>query len=312
MPIESWQITGREEWLERRRQDITGSVAAALLGVHERITPLQLYLDKAGVVSLDNGDTPAMRRGRLLEPLALTLIKEAHPDWQAVPAQDYIRDPVHRLGVTPDVYVHDAYGRFGVVEVKSVEPGVFQRTWCRDGTIQPTMASAVQATLARHLAGAEFAMVGVLRVGMAVDFDLIEVPRTPGLIERLEAAADDFWRSVELQQPPAPNFPADTDLVLQIAKGADTGETLELPDGDNYLPALLAEYVEKRSAVLEAEKRCKTIKAEVLHRMGPATTLTQSGRVLATAKTRHCKAEAKPRPAYSFRDFRIPVGALEP
>jgi predicted phage-related endonuclease len=46
MPIESWQITGRDEWLERRRQDITGSVAAALLGVHERITPLQLYRGK--------------------------------------------------------------------------------------------------------------------------------------------------------------------------------------------------------------------------------------------------------------------------
>lgn len=312
MPTETWHITTREEWLERRRHDITGSVAAALLGAHERMTPLQIYLDKVGVLPLDNGDNPAMRRGRLLEPLAVTLIKEAHPDWEVWPSEDYVRDPEHRIAVTPDVYVRDEAKRFGVIEIKSVEPGVFYRTWLEeDGTIRPTTASIVQVSLARHLLRAEFAMVGVLRVGHAVDFDLIEIPEAPGLIEKLEEAAAELWRCIERNEPPPPIFPDDADAIIQQAKSIKTSTaSVELPEGDNYFPEILAEYVRNNAEIKARSERCKTIKAEVLHKMGPATKLTQNGKVLATAKLCHKKAEEKPRAGYPYRDFRIPAGAV--
>ena len=311
--VEIHPVVSREEWLERRKPDVTGSTAAALLGAHEHCTALQLYMDKTGLVSMDRGDNPAMRRGRLLEPLALTLIKEQHPDWEVWPAAEYLRDPERRLGCTPDVYVRDKADRLGVVEIKSVEPGVFARTWVEDGIIRPTMASAIQVTLARHLKGADFAMVGVIRVGHGVDFDLIEVPETEGLIERLQQAADAFWRAVDRQQPPPPIFPADVDAVLRYAKSIKTtDQALELPEGDNYFPSLIAEYLQNSAEIKERKNRCETIKAEILHHMGPATALTQNGRVLARALMVHKRAEEKPRPAYSYRDFRIPTGAVNP
>ena len=46
--------------------------------------------------------------------------------------------------------------------------------------------------------------------------------------------------------------------------------------------------------------------------MGPATKLTQNGKVLVTAKMVQKKAEEKPRPATSYRDFKIAPGAMNP
>ena len=106
MPIETRTIKSREEWLKWRKEDVTASAAAALLGLHPYTTLLQLYMDKTGIVPLE-GDSPAMRRGRLLEPLALELIREARPDWEVWKAEDYVRDPQHRLGATPDVIVRE-------------------------------------------------------------------------------------------------------------------------------------------------------------------------------------------------------------
>ena len=91
--IETWPITSREEWLEKRKQDITASTAGALLGLHPYCTPLQLYLDKTGIAPMDNRDNPAMRRGRLLEPVAMRIVQEEHPDWRVEAPGLYFRDP---------------------------------------------------------------------------------------------------------------------------------------------------------------------------------------------------------------------------
>ena len=103
-PFERRTITSREEWLEWRKADITGSAAAALVGAHDYLSLLQLYLDKAGIAPANDVDTPPMRRGRLLESVALEVIREMHPDWNVRPAGEYLRDPVYRLGATPDFY----------------------------------------------------------------------------------------------------------------------------------------------------------------------------------------------------------------
>ena len=220
-PFERRTITSREEWLAWRKADITGSAAAALIGAHEYLTALQLYLDKGGVVSLDGRDLPAMRRGRLMESVALEVIKEMHPDWDVRPANEYLRDPAHRIGATPDFYASTP--KPAVIEAKSVEPGVFARTWLQDDTIVPPLHAAIQVLLAKHLAGADVAYIAALRVGHGVELDLIEVPETPGLIERIEKAADAFWLAVERKEPPPPDFARDAELVLRMHRTVKEG-----------------------------------------------------------------------------------------
>ena len=311
MPIETRIITDREEWLKWRGDDVTASVAGALLGLHPHCTALQLYMAKTGLVSLDNGDSGPMRRGRLLEPVAMQIVKEAHPEWQVEAPAVYLRDPEHKLGCTPDLYASTSLSRC-VIEIKSVEPSAFRRNWLDEsGTIQVPTWIAIQALVCAHLAQAQWCMVGVLRVAHGIEFDLIPIPETPGLIARIEAAASEFWACVERGEPPPPVFPADTDSVLKMAsKAADEGASVEIEEGDNYFPALIAEYVQNGVELREREARGKAIKAELLHKLGEATTLKQNGRTLATAKLVTKKAEEKPRAGYSYRDLRIPPGAV--
>ena len=257
MPAERRAVSNREEWLKWRKADVTGSAAAALLGAHEHVSPLQLYLEKSGV-SRDTHDNPAMRRGRLLESVALEVIREMHPGWNVRPANEYLRDPVHRLGATPDFYADIPEGD-AVIEAKSVEPGVFRRTWlAADGvTIEPPLHAAIQVLLAKHLAGADVAYLAVLRVGHGVELDLVEVPDTPGLIDRLQAAADAFWQAVERQEPPPPDYTRDAELVLSRYRTVTEGSTIDL-SGNNRLPAMLEEHAEVSERRREAERLRKS------------------------------------------------------
>jgi predicted phage-related endonuclease len=309
MPIETRQITSREQWLKWREEDVTASVAAALLGLHPYVTPLQLYMAKARIVPFEDIDTPAMRRGRLLEPLAIELIKEAKPDWQVTEARDYVRDPVHRLGATPDVYLRDRLRQLGITQIKSVEPTAFERSWRDPDTheITPPVWIGIQAALEAHLTGATFATIAVVRVGHGVEFDLIEVPNTPGLIERLEAAADAFWQAIEKREPPPPDFLADAELVRRLYPSAMPDKTIDLT-GNNRLPWLAAEDERLAAIAKDVDDRRKAGKAELLHLMGDAEFAVVAGEVVASAKL--IKKEpylVKPTP---YRDVRFrKVGA---
>jgi predicted phage-related endonuclease len=285
MAFESRQITNREQWLAWRREDITGTDAAALLGLHPYVSQLMLYLDKAGIVPRDDADTPRKRRGRLLEALGPELIKEARPYWEVIRAQDYVRDPVHRLGCTPDFFVRDNRQRFGINQFKSVEPGVFERNW-RDPEnheISPPIWIGIQAALEKHLTGAAFATIGVVRVGHGIEFDLIELPETPGLIERLEAAADAFWQAIEKREPPPPDFLADAELVRRLYPRAMPDKSIDLT-GNNRLPWLAAEDERLASIAKDADDRRRAVKAELLHLMGDAEFATVNGEIVASAK----------------------------
>lgn len=56
-------------WRDARRQGLGGSDMAAVLGESPWRTPLDVYLDKLGLVP-EREPTPAMRRGTVLEPVA--------------------------------------------------------------------------------------------------------------------------------------------------------------------------------------------------------------------------------------------------
>src|SRR5262245_48324873 len=123
----------RNEWLALRRKDITASRIATLIGEHPHHTALELWAEKTGRVPVDeiDHDAPILRRGRKLERLAFDECTDALPGRKLVhnTELEYWRDAGHRIGATPDVLVSDTERGLGVVQLKSVEPGVFKATW---------------------------------------------------------------------------------------------------------------------------------------------------------------------------------------
>ena len=94
-----------------RANDLTASDMGAAVGDSPFKTQLELYAEKTGHLQ-PKSETPVMRRGRLLEPVAVSMLREEHPDWDIrYPLNLYLRDPELRLGATPDATVRCRRGR---------------------------------------------------------------------------------------------------------------------------------------------------------------------------------------------------------
>jgi predicted phage-related endonuclease len=289
--IARFAITDRASWLARREQDVTASVAAALFGpeVHPYMTPYGLWCLKRGLLTEDSGETSAMRRGRLLEPIALQLLQEEKPEWIIQPHRFYYRDGEQRLGATPDALASrpDVEGT-GVVQIKTVGHFAFKKGWRgEDGEVEVPLWIAVQASVEAALTGAKWAAIAAMALGDGgLEMHVADVPLRPGLIVRLRVLVADFWRRVVDNDPYPPDYGKDAATLARVYADDDGGE-VDLTGNERAL-----ELVEERqrlktieSAGDAAGKERKPLDTELVHLLGNAARGTLGdGRVI-TAKT---------------------------
>jgi len=289
--IERHLIKDRGQWLGLRQSDVTASVAGALLGVHEYQTAYGLWALKSGLITEDAEETPPMRRGRLLEPVALQLLAEERPTWQIDRGAHYFRDTNNRIGATPDAFVRDPNrDGFGIVQIKTVEPGIFRKKWKSEedyGVVEPPLWIAVQAIIEAELTGASWAVVAAMTVGFGLDLHVVEIPIHTGIMERLRDAVKDFWLMVERNTPPEPDYGRDGAALAKIY-GADDGTEIDL-SSDNMLPVLADEREGLKEQAEAIEKRCDEIETEFKAKLGPHASAILSDRRRITWKTQHRK-----------------------
>lgn len=301
--IDRIAITDRDQWLKLRGQDITASIAGCLLGVHPYITPLGAYLLKSGAITEDPEETAPMRRGRLLEPVAVQMLREEQPGWlfEDYPVGMYYRDPLARLGATPDCLVYDENNKFGVVQFKTVEPGIFRKQWKdEDGTVSPPLWVVCQAIVEAHLTGAKWAAVAAMVVGFGIELHVIPVPIHIGIIDRIKFEVGNFWDRITRNDPFPPDYARDGKLIARLYPEAN-GHIVDL-SSDNQLPIIAAEDLRLAADIKELDARRKAIKAEFLAKIGSAAGATfQGGRVTANTVNRKAYSVA----ATSYRDVRV-------
>ena len=306
--IETFDVTDRATWLARREKDVTASVVGALLGVHEYQTQFGLYMLKSGATQEDPEETAAMKRGRLLEPVAIELLREMRPEWNVRRCTQYFRDPAARIGATPDAFADDPDLGPGIIQIKTVEPSVFRRKWrTEDGAFEPPLWIVVQAIVEAHLTGAKWAAVAPMRVSFGIDIEPFMVPIHAGLIERIYAEVAKFWRRIEDGNPPPIDYAQDGALVARLY-AQDDGSIVELA-GDNMLPALRDEDAKLAAEIKAADERRKAIKTELLAKMGEASVLMLDGEEFATAKTVSRKAYSVAASSYRRVQFKTARGA---
>lgn len=276
MQVQRIPFTTREAWLAARQQDVTASAIAALVGAHPFSSAYQLWAEKTGRVSAELADTGPLRRGRLLEPVAVELLREQKPEWKVEPNRDYFRDPAGRLGATPDTIVTCPHFGLGTVQVKSVERSIFSRNWreADTGEIELPVGYALQVITEAHLLGAKWAAVAALVVSHDVELEVIEVPIHGGVIDVLRKAVAEFWEMVESGRTPDPDWKRDAALAARLH--GDTGNVIDL-SADNMLPALLDEREQAKARIKADEQRCKDIDAEIRAKVAFAQAATLPG-----------------------------------
>lgn len=269
--IERIKIGSRDQWLALRQKDVTASVAGALLGIHPYTTAYSLWALKTGQIADDIEETPPMRRGRLLEPIAVQMLREDRPDWQISdhPVGLYFRDPVARIGATPDLFARDENGKWGIIQIKTVEPGIFRKNWRdEDGNVSPPLWIVVQAIIECHLCGFEWVAVAPLVVGHGVELPVVPVPLHEGIYDRIKSEVAAFWRLVEEGRTPEPDYGRDGAMLEQLY--APDGVVIDL-SADNEVPDLVAEKEKLAPEKSAIEARQKEIKAALLHKLGTAS-----------------------------------------
>ena len=119
--IERIPIVDRASWLAMRLQDVTASDVAAVCGADTRRSALAVYVEKTGLLPPKN-DNPLMQRGRWFENAIPAALADERPKWRVLAPKLYLRDPILRLGATPDFVAEDSErpGLLGNVQGKFV------------------------------------------------------------------------------------------------------------------------------------------------------------------------------------------------
>lgn len=301
MNVERHIIKSEQEWHGWRQKDVTASVAGALLGVHEYTTPFSLWALKSGQIAEDPEESAPMRRGRLLEPVAVEMLREERPNWIIDRGKVYLRDPDVRLGCTPDVFASDPERGPGVVQIKSVESMIFRKKWMQDGEVTPPLWIAVQAIIEAHLTGSKWAAVAPLVIGHGVDLPIIDIPIHAGVIEKIEEEVRKFWKMVESGKPPHPDYARDGETIARLYAHEAPGKMVDLR-GDNLLPGLLDARSILNAEIKDREQKRDAINTEIKAKLGDAEIGMIDG-FKVTWKTQKRKEHVVP--ASEFRVLRV-------
>lgn len=307
MPVERITPRDRRAWLKARGQDVTASTVGALFGAHDFLTLYELWAIKTGLVPSSMEETPAMRRGRLLEPVAAQIMREERPDWvihHNAAENVYHRDTEARLGATPDFLVEAPGLGLGVVQVKSVEQSVYRKKWLNEeGHAEAPLWIALQATQEAHLVGASWAAVAPIVVGFGIDMPLIDVPLIPGVWEAIREKTAEFWAMIDEGREPEPDYARDGDLIDRLYPRNDPGEEVDLT-ADNRIPTLIAARRHAQEMRRDCDAAISEIDAEIKSKMGAATIAHIAGGQRITWRT--AKRAAFTAPATTFRTLSYP------
>jgi putative phage-type endonuclease len=299
MTVEVLYPASREEWLELRKPTIGASEVAAVLGVHPHTTPYELWARKSGIVE-GGADNKAMRRGRLLEPIAVECIREERSGWivtaNPIPGGTFyfFRDLDTGLSCTPDAFVFDpmkgglpASDTQGICQIKTVNSHTFQNEWMIDGEVQLPPYVAIQAMQEAHLTGASWCCVAAL-VGFDLDLYIIDVKIHAGVVERIKREVPEFLRRVRENDPPDPDYARDGATIAALYN-KDDGGAIDL-SGNERVEKLVARREAMKlieASAGEAEKERKTIDAELIHALGNATRATLADGRMIEARAVH-------------------------
>ena len=254
MTVERYPITTRNEWLQWRQGFLGASEVPAAAGLDEYRSPLSLYAEKTGLTS-GVAETPAMRRGRLLEGAAIEYLQEEHPDWRIVRPNIFVFEPELGLSCTPDALVElpDAPDELINCQIKIVSRPRFE-----DWNGRPPIGYQIQTTCENMLLGAARGILCVLVLtAYDAELHLFDVPRHAEAELRIREIAREFWDNIAAGRRPAADYARDAETIAAMFP-PDKAVPVPLDlTGDNRLPTLLEQREKakatERAAVAESK-----------------------------------------------------------
>jgi putative phage-type endonuclease len=218
--------SNRAAWLEERRAGIGGSDAAAVVSLHPWKSPLQLYLEKRGELPQSEEETEAMFWGKALEePIARRYCE--------VTGRKVRRQPIRKSGKHPWMLANIDRQIIGEPRGPGVYEGKTSNPWTKIDGLEG-LPDHYYLQLQHYLAvtGYEWGSCGILIGGQR--FLWFDVERDQSTIGVLVEAEREFWRRVELGDPPPADGSDATREMLKLLYPQDSGGSVILDDPEAY------------------------------------------------------------------------------
>lgn len=278
----------RIDWLKGRQTGIGGSEIAAIVGLNQYKTPMQIWESKVNPITEDNSTNEPMYWGNVLEEVVAKeyakrtgrkiqriTTQMRHPDFEFAIAN------IDRAVVNPEM-AGRVFWKDGklttdrILECKTAN-GFMAKQWGEAGTDSVPDAYLVQCQWYMAVTGASVCDLAVLIGGQ--DFRIYTIERDDDLIGSLLVQGAAFWELVQSRTEPDPvNYPE------AVKKWAISDSSLSVQADD-----LLIDDLEKiqsiKAQVKELEAQEDGLKARVLYALKDAETLTYQGVKVATCKT---------------------------
>lgn len=266
--------TNDAEWLEARRNGISGSDALAAMGADPRKQRTALWIEKTQGRTVEENE--AMVMGRILEPA----VKRGFEWKTGLTVID--SDALYRsvawpwMLATPDGFVRNEAGELGLFEAKTTT--VYLEDDWADGNVPARAAAQTMHYLA--VTGLTFAYVAVL-IDNKVQVRYFE--RDEDLIAAIVAAEGELWDLVQRNEMPPIAFSPDRGDVIDFMWPTHTdGKTVELDDtGEKAIAA----YRQANEQYRHWEQRRKELGEEIRILAADAEVLNVEGQQAATLRS---------------------------
>jgi len=259
----------RNAWLEKRRTGIAVSDFSAILGLSPFKSPVQVYMDKIGLVE-DREETLAMKLGRRLEPIIGELFTE-RTALQIVPGE-ITQHPTHPLILgTPDFLVVD---RPAGMEAKTTA-WAREDEWGEEMTDLVPMQYLIQCLGYLEITEREEWFLSLL-VGGSRDFRIYRIPRNAEQQKRLIDFAENWWHQhVEKQVPPPLDATASSAAYLKRMFPRHVEG--QIVPADEVTAELIATYAHEKEMLDALETRTDALKNQICGQIGDAEGIACEG-----------------------------------
>lgn len=290
----------KQQWLEARTKDITSTEVSALFGFNPYITEFELWHNKKSGEVHNIEETERMKWGTALQDaIANEIAKER--GWTIRRMDEYIRSPKNRIGASFDFMIEkmpDVEGSpIATLEIKNVDSLAFMRSWSVEDQEAP-LHIEIQKQQQLMLSGRPFGYIGALVGGNTLH--LFKREANPKVFTAIIDRVEKFWKSIENNTPPQPNFERDAEFIAKMYSYADPTKIINV-QGEEIL-AKAREYKRLGDVAKEADETRKAIKAELLTIIGDAEKAHGDGFKISAGIIGESEI-AYTRKAY--RDFRI-------
>lgn len=312
-----------QDWLRMRCFDLTSTDIAALFGCSPYSTAFETWHKKKSGEIPEFSENKRMFWGSKLQDAIAAGIAEQE-GWTVRRMNEYMRLSEQRIGASFDFSIEGnripayaeminenenpspvpfpQYEENGLLEIKNVDSLQYKQGWLidDDGNIEAPAHIELQVQAQLLVSGRQYAYIGALVGGN--DLKLMKRERNEKIMSAIMLKAAAFWKSIDENNPPDPDYAKDAEYINSIYNYSEPGKVIDVC-GNEELEKLIRDYKNFSEIAKAATADKEIIKARLLEKIGDAEKVIFDGGSISAGMVGATTIEAYERKSY--RTFRV-------